>query len=282
PDTARVRIPATTANLGPGFDALGIALRLANTVTVSRNDAPPPEKMIAEAADRFFTAASLTPFPFAWEISGDVPRSRGLGSSVTVRLGILHSLNELTDRPLAPDAIYRLCADLEGHPDNAAPAAFGGFTVARRNNDYQRFRVTPDLNFVLLIPDFEVETEAARTVLPATIPFREAVTNVANTAAITAALASRNYPALAGCFEDHLHQPQRAALVPCLSAVLGAAREVGALGGWLSGSGSTVACVTLDDPDPIAEAMIHASGCPGARTVTTTADNRGVLILTPR
>lgn len=281
PNTARVRIPATTANLGPGFDSLGIALHLGNTVTVSRAPAPAPEAMITAATTAFFTEAKHDTFPFAWEITGDVPRSRGLGSSVTVRLGILHGLNELTNRPLSSDALYRLCARLEGHPDNAAPAAFGGFVVARKNADYQRFVVTPDLHFVLLIPDFEIETDAAREALPATIPFADAVANVANTSAVTAAFASSNYPALVGCFEDHLHQPHRANLIPCLPAVLTAAREAGALGGWLSGSGSTIACVTTADPRPVAIAMHAASDCPGATTVVTSADNEGVQILDP-
>ncbi len=279
PDTARVRIPATTANLGPGFDSLGIALQLGNYVTVSRSPDPSPEPMIHAAATAFFSDAGQQAFPFAWEISGDVPRSRGLGSSVTVRLGILHALNELTDRPLSADALYRLCARLEGHPDNAAPAAFGGFVVARKNADYQRFPVTADLHFVLLIPDFEIETDAAREALPTSIPFAHAVANVANTAAVTAAFASANYPALVGCFEDHLHQPHRANLIPCLPAVLTAARESGAFGGWLSGSGSTIACVTTADPAPVAAAMHSASNCPGAKTVITTADNSGVQIL---
>ncbi len=281
PDTARARIPATTANLGPGFDSLGIALQLSNTVTVSRATAPSPAPMIAAAATAFFAGTELDAFPFAWEITGDVPRSRGLGSSVTVRLGILHGLNEITDRPLSPDALYQICAQLEGHPDNAAPAAFGGFTVARKNSDYQRFPVTPDLHFVLLIPDFEIETDAAREVLPSSIPFAHAVANVANSAAITAAFASANYSALVGCFEDHLHQTPRTSLIPCLPAVLTAAREAGALGGWLSGSGSTIACVTTGDPSPVAAAIHAASGRTGATTVVTTADNSGVQILDP-
>ncbi len=280
--TARVRVPATTANLGPGFDSLGIALRLYNTVTVSRADTPATDAMIVAAANLFFETAGHASFPFSWKIRGAVPRSRGLGSSVTVRLGILHGLNELADRPLAPELLYRLCAQLEGHPDNAAPAAFGGFTVARSNGDYQRFRVASRLHFALLVPDFEIETDAARAALPATIPFADAVNNVANAAGITAAFASANYPALAGCFADTLHQPHRSSLIPCLDSVIAAAEKAGALGGWLSGSGSTIACLVENHSEAVAHAMKEASQLPDAHVLVTTADNQGVRVLPSR
>lgn len=277
-DSVRVRVPATSANLGPGFDALGVALRLANTVTVTRENVSSEDAMVAEAADAFFQAAEASAFPFSWKIRGSVPRSRGLGSSVTVRLGLLHGLNRLAGSPLDADAVYRLCAKLEGHPDNAAPAAFGGFTVARPDGSYQRFRVSPRAQFVLLIPDFEVRTADARKVLPSEIPFKDAVRSSANAAAVAAAFASGNYESLRGCFEDFLHEPYRAALVPGLRAIIAAGVTAGAVGGWLSGSGSTIASLTFQNPEAVADAMKSASGFEKAVTVITTADNRGVRI----
>lgn len=275
-DSVRVRVPATSANLGPGFDTLGVALRLANTVTVRRSASPATaDEMIQAAANQFFAAAGSDPFPFSWTIRGSVPRSRGLGSSVTVRLGILHGLNELAGQPLDPEALYRICADLEGHPDNAAPAAVGGFTVARPDGSFQRFRVSPRLQFVLLIPDFEVRTADARRVLPESIPFKDAVRSIANATSIAAAFASANYEALRGCFEDFLHEPFRAPLVPGLREIIAAGTAAGAIGGWLSGSGSTIACATLENPEAVAAAMKSASGFQNAVTVVTTADNRG-------
>ena len=161
-----LRIPATTANLGPGYDCLGVALRIYNRVTVRRGKpAAKPHPMAAKAASRFFETAEQKPFDFDWSITGDVPQSRGLGSSVTVRLGILHGLNELANCPLEREELFLLCSELEGHPDNAAPAEFGGFTVASMDGCLS-FDVSPDLAFVLLIPDFEVSTPAARKVLP--------------------------------------------------------------------------------------------------------------------
>jgi len=278
-DSVRVRVPATSANIGPGFDALGVALRLANTVTVHRSSKAAPDAMADEAASAFFGASKRKPFRFEWTILGDVPRSRGLGSSVTVRLGLLHGLNRLARAPLDDAALYHLCAKLEGHPDNAAPAAFGGFTVARADGSYLRCPVATRLKFVLLIPDFEVRTADARRVLPRQIPFADAVLSTANTAAITAAFFARDYEALsAGCFSDGLHQPYRAPLVPGLEKVIAAGVKAGAQGGWLSGSGSTIACVTLGDAQPVAAAMKKAFGSSSATIVTTTADNRGVTI----
>jgi homoserine kinase len=135
-----IRVPATSANLGPGFDCLGLALDLHNRVTVDRAGAGISDAMVGAAADAFFAAAGLPAFAYGWSIEADIPRSRGLGSSVAVRLGILHGLNELAGRPLDAGQVYLICAKLEGHPDNAAPAAFGGFAAARPDGTY--FAVT--------------------------------------------------------------------------------------------------------------------------------------------
>ena len=279
-----IRIPATTANLGPGYDCLGVALQISNRVTVrrvpTRGEADDGGSlMAAECASLFFEQSKAPLFPFAWSIAGEVPRSRGLGSSVTVRLGLLHGLNELAARPLNGAQLFALCAELEGHPDNAAPAAYGGFTVAG-GAQVARFAVAPELRFVLLIPDFEVSTPAARGVLPAELDRRAAAQSCANACRITAAFAAQNYAQLRGAFADQLHQPFREkALIPFLSKVIAAGEHAGALGGFLSGSGSTICCVTLEKADAIATAMFAASGNTGARTVIAQADNAGATIL---
>jgi homoserine kinase len=278
---AITRVPATTANLGPGYDCLGIALALANRVTVTRlaPEESPPEGMVRTAAERFFSETEVPAFPFAWSIAGDVPQSRGMGSSVTVRLGILHGLNELAGRPLDAFRIFMLCAELEGHPDNAAPAAFGGFAVSKPGVRPITTEVDESLHFVLLIPDFEVSTPEARKVLPAVLDRKKAVESCVNACRVTAAFLMRDYDALRGAFEDNLHQPHREALIPFLPAVIRAGEEAGALGGWLSGSGSTICCLTLDAPERVAEAMLAAANSPGARTVITRAENRGTIHL---
>ncbi|MFA7343957.1 MAG: homoserine kinase [Terrimicrobiaceae bacterium] len=275
----RVRVPASTANLGPGFDCLGIALRLYNTTTVRRGRGPAKGEMAGEAAALFFRESGIRRFAFHWEVEGSVPRSRGLGSSVTVRLGVLHGLNELAGRPLGRADIFRLCAMLEGHPDNAAPAAFGGFTISPPVGRLQRYKIGNGLRFALLIPGFEISTPSARRVLPGRIPLKDAVFSAGCAAAISAAFATGSYQDLAGCLDDRLHQPYREPLIPFLQPVIHAARKAGGLGGWLSGSGSTIACATLKNPEKIAGAMLAASDLDSAVAVVVGADNSGVRIL---
>jgi homoserine kinase len=270
-----VRVPASTSNLGPGFDCLGLGLRLYNTVTVSRVREQSPVPVILNAAARlFFKESGVTPFRFHGSITGHIPRSRGLGSSATLRAGALLALNRIAGDPLDRLAIFRLCARLEGHPDNSAPAIFGGFTVARQET-VQHFKVAPRLYFVLLVPELEIKTAAARKILPARIPRKDAVENCRNASAITAAFASRNYQALAGAFVDKLHQPFRARLLPFLPRVIAAAEKAGALGAFLSGSGSTIAALTLISPERVGAAMLAAARSKNARLIITTADNRG-------
>ena len=279
-----VRIPASTSNLGPGFDCMGIALALYNTMTVTRADGPlpvsPPHPMLEAAASLFFQRTGLAPFPFRWHVTGEVPPGRGLGSSVTLRIGVLAALDELTGRPLGRDGIFRLGHELEGNPDNAAPSTFGGFVLTDARGACFRFAVAPQLQFVLLIPALEILTGEARRVLPATISHRDAVINSGNACMITAAFATRQYEKLRGCFGDALHQPHRAHLVPGFHAIIAAGENAGALGGFLSGSGSTVCCVTLADPEAVAAAMLSAwPGPPEALVRITEADNDGLSFI---
>jgi homoserine kinase len=272
-----IRVPASTSNLGPGFDCLGIALRLYNFVTISRNGNGVGNSLNRAAAELFFRHAKKKPFPFSVSITGDVPHCRGLGGSATVRLGLLHGLNALAQSPLDRQRIFELTAHLEGHPDNAAPAEFGGFTVARFST-IQRFAVSLKLQFVLLIPDFEIATGKARRLLPARIPRKSAVASCGNACAITAAFASRKYDKLHGMFVDHLHQPYRKNLIPFFDDVINSGEKAGALGGFLSGSGSTIVCITLRAAKKVAAAMLRASRLTNTRTLITTADNSGARI----
>jgi homoserine kinase len=270
-----IRVPAGTSNLGPGFDCLGVALRIYNHITLARGPASRVPAIVSEAARLFFKCARCRPFSFSCSVAEEIPRSRGLGSSATVRLGVLHGLNRLTGSPLDRLSIFRLCAQLEGHPDNAAPASFGGFVIAH-GEKVERFEVSPRLHFVLLIPDLEIKTSAARRVLPSAFARTEAIENCANACAITAAFVSRNYEWLRGAFADHFHQPFRQKLIPFLPRVIAAAEKAGALGAFLSGSGSAICAVTLDDQHQVADAMLRAAKSTSARSIVTKADNRGV------
>jgi homoserine kinase len=186
-------------------------------------------------------------------------------------------LNELADRPLSRENLFELAAELEGHPDNAAPATFGGVNVVRPHTR-QRFAVAATLKVVLLIPDFEVRTADARALLPDRVRRVDAVESCGNACAIAAAFASGKYEKLRGVFEDKLHQPFRKPLVPFFDQVVTAAEKSGALGAFLSGSGSTIAAVTLGRARHVAHAMVAAAP-PSARIIITTTDNRGVRVV---
>ncbi len=282
-------VPGSSTNLGPGFDCLGVALDLYNRVRISRIDEgplQPPDPFCEDAVAAFFESAGVARFSVKWEIEGDVPISRGLGSSVTLRLGILEGLNRLSGSPLSLHGLFELCSLLEGHPDNAAPGAFGGFAVTNHSNRLLRFEVAPELKFVFLVPDHEIRTPDARIALPPRVTHRQAAENLANTALIAAAFASRNYDALNGLFVDHLHEPFRKPLIPGADDIIAAGSAAGALGGFVSGSGSALAC-PVHEKDPagtaasgVAEAM-KAAQQPGdnAQTLILCTDNRGLRVI---
>ena len=291
-----VRVPASTSNLGPGYDCLGVALGLHNSITVLRGRVPRSshERIVSDVAERFFKQTRRRAFSFSCSFLEQIPRCRGLGSSATVRLGILLGLNRLSGEPLDRFSLFRLCAESEGHPDNAAPATFGGFTVVgslhsgRRGDTphcgvptVQRFDVSRRLSFVLLVPELEIETARARSILPSKLSRVAAVENCANACAITAAFASQDYEKMRSAFSDNLHQPFRAKLIHFLPRVIAAAERAGALGAFLSGSGSAIAAVTLEAPEKIAAAMARAAAGP-VRTIITHADNRGAQVLPTR
>src|SRR5438874_11883154 len=234
--------------------------------------------MIRDTARKFFSAAQCKAFEFSCDIRGNIPIARGLGSSATVRLGVLHALNKIARTNLTRHELFTLCAELEGHPDNSAPASFGGFTLAR-GLETQHFNVSSELRFILLIPNFEIATSEARRLLPSKISRTDVVRNIANASAIATAFATRDYEKLRGCFVDYLHQPFRKKLVPFLENTIRSAERKGALGAFLSGSGSAICAITLRNPRKIAGAMMRASRRKGAGIIVTWADNQGVQVL---
>ena len=290
---AHVRVPASTSNLGPGFDSLGLALQLYNTITITRSESgKTTHGMIGETASAFFqkaTGGKIAPFGFEAKIDGDIPISRGLGSSVTVRLGVLMGLAELVrdSFPVTREQLLTLLIELEGHPDNAVPSFLGGFAVCAHASDdpadgfvYTRAEVKPELSFVTLVPELRLSTEAARALLPKQVPFRHAVENSQRTARIAAAFCTGDYTSLRGMFVDHLHQPYRQVLIPGFADILASAQTAGALGSFLSGAGSCLMALTLDNVEGISTAMLDAAkkhDLP-ARVIVLHADNDGARI----
>jgi len=256
---AVVRVPGSTSNCGAGFDTLGLALDVYNTVTVRRGgrgvrpararDAAGVD-MAQESARLFFARTGVEEFGFTFRIDGEVPISRGLGSSVTLRAGVVTALNELAGARLTRDDLCALVTQLEGHPDNATPAVIGGFVVARSDPHtgelagVVRKPIGRELCFVVVAPDQELETKKARGILPKEVPYFDAVKSVNSAAYVVAAILSGEYSRLRHAVCDFLHEPYRLPLIPGASAAISAGVAAGALTGWLSGSGSSVLCVT--------------------------------------
>jgi len=291
--SATVRIPGTTANLGSGFDTLGLAVALYNRATVRRRSdrrveitSPIAEEaragalaMLEEAAAAFFKKTHAQRFGVDLHLAGDVPIARGLGSSVTARLGCVAGLNALAGSPLDRQGLLEVVAALEGHPDNAAPAVFGGFTAAGFVGSEVRCIRVPlpsRIRLVTLIPHFEVSTPEARKRVPQTFSKADTIHILNRASLVTAAFTTGRLENLRGCFDDRIHQPYRAALIPGMDAILAAGVKAGAIGGWLSGSGSTLMCLALDNPEAIATAMQRKM--PKAAVHILKPDNAGLKL----
>jgi len=255
-----VQAPASTSNCGPGFDTLSIALTLYNFVRLTlREDSlissvggaeEGTQAMVEAAAHAFADAAGVKLGGFDYEIWGDVPQARGLGSSSTVRAGIVAGLNALYAGRLDQEAMIRLTTQLDNAPDNACAAFAGGFCIARVDFDtfaYRelvRFDLPESLVFVAVSPAYQVLTDDSRRVLPDSIPFKDVVRSTNSLAFLVGAFVSGEFTRLKGAVNDYIHQPYRELLNPFGRESIEAGCHVGALTGWLSGSGSTVVCVT--------------------------------------
>jgi homoserine kinase len=290
PKKALLRVPATSANLGPGFDCLGLALDLWAQFTLEARDAPvpPPDDpllgVVLDAAAAYYAAAAVEApagLSVAWQ--GDIPVARGLGASAVARAAGLVGANALAGGPLGLEALLPLGAALEHHADNIAPALFGGLQVAV----WEGQRVThvavplpPRLKVVLLVPERIMPTDESRRLLPSPVPRDDAVFNVGRVALLVAALAAGRLDLLDTATADRLHQPARAQLLPGMDQIMAAARRAGALCAYLSGGGSTIAAWTVEDEGRIADAMRRAADVAGSggRTIITKPSERGAEV----
>ena len=299
--SVHVSVPATSANLGPGFDSLGLALGLANelevrsaaetVVTVQGEGAgagrlPSGDRNVVVRAIRLaYEAAGRMPERWAVRCVNRIPPARGLGSSAAAWVGGIMAGNALLGAPLDRAAILRLAARAEGHPDNAAAAVYGGLTVASGDGDTVTaltLPVPPELVWVALIPDVTSATSEARAVLPATVPRSDAVFNVQRVALLLASLQVGRLDTLRVALDDRLHQPYRRRLFPWMPAVVEAARAAGALGCVLSGAGPSLLAVAASaaQGEAIATAMEKTLARAGVGGVARplTVDTRGAVV----
>lgn len=298
----KVRVPATSANLGPGFDSIGLALQLYNELNLSVAAGPGPAVEITgegssllprdgshlslKAADALFQAAGLTPPPWKLLQHNRIPPASGLGSSAAAIVGGLFAASAFLPEQPSRERLLELAIALEGHPDNVAPALFGGMLICgRKGGRWRTHRILPSekLQLQVALPDFPFPTDEARRVLPEQIMRNDAVFNLGRTAALTAALLTGDEEPLSWAVDDRLHQPYRLPLIPGAEAALAAARRAGAGAAALSGAGPSIIAFWFErgSSDPRGESIAaalqgaFAGAGIGCRIISTTTDHCG-------
>ncbi|BBH19270.1 homoserine kinase [Paenibacillus baekrokdamisoli] len=254
-----VKVPASTANLGPGFDTLGMALSLYFWIEMSGSTngdtsinlygdglngiARDKSNLIYKVAQLVFNEAGVSLPELSISMYSDIPLTRGLGSSASAIVGALVAANALIGGPLSDDNLFQLATKLEGHPDNVGASLFGGIVISAWDGTRAaKVRLEPhsQLEVLVAIPAFQLSTEKARHALPTQITMKDAVFNLGCSSLLVAALASGQLDLIPFAMRDRLHQPYRAALIPGMAEILDNATEHGALGAALSGAGPTL------------------------------------------
>ena len=303
-NTVRVQVPATSANCGPGFDCLGLALNLYNIFRFTPDEnaseytytfegfgadilraEDPKKNLIGFAMDQVFATAQ-EPIRYGHITSETlIPPSRGLGSSSTAIVWGLLLANALVKHPLSKEELLVIANRMEGHPDNVAPAIYGNLCCATglKNKVLNTvISIPPELHFAVVVPEVMVSTEYARSVLPNHIPFKEAVQNVSHASLFVTSLITHQLSNLSVALDDNLHVPYRKTLIPHCDEVFEAAKVAGAYGATISGSGSTlIAYVDKTHVQEVAKAMgaVFTANEIENKIYCLEADTTGALII---
>lgn len=285
----RVTVPATSANLGPGLDSLGLALGLYARFDVALQvgglaitGCPAAYANQDNLVYRAYSAAlahrGQAPGGLRLHIQSDIPTARGLGSSAACVVAGIQAANALHHLGLTLEEQLALATALEGHPDNAAPALYGGLRVSLMAEGQVLSLpapVHPDLRFLVLVPDFELSTSQARAALRPLVSLQDAVYNLSHAALLLRALETGSPVHLRAAMRDRLHQPARLALIPGGQALMDAAMARGALGCCLSGAGPSLLCLYTDQGFPHTMNAHINSGCPAWRALPLRLCDRG-------
>ena len=290
-----VTVPATSANMGPGFDSIGIALNLYNKFSMEEHDGidissvngeniPNDEtNLVYQCAKRVYDICGKPLTGLRLIEDCNIPQTRGLGSSSACTVAGLLGANALLGNPLRQENIIDLAAAIEGHPDNSTPAILGGFCTSLLEYGKVwsvRVPIADKVDFVAFIPNFELSTEKARGALPQTIPHHDAVFNLARAALLTGSLVTGDLHNLKVAAGDCLHQPYRFGLIPDGEEVVRSAKGLGALGAFLSGAGPTIiAMVDKQDQTYYSRAcMYFADRFPNWTPVLLSCDEVGATV----
>jgi len=294
----KIRVPATSGNLGPGFDTIGMAFELYNYIyfdfipkgleieisgegvnEISREE----DNIVYQAALKVFEKVNFQPEGIKIILENNIPITRGLGSSASIIVGGMVGANEISGRHLSDNEILKMAVDMEGHPDNVAPALFGGITAAvngLKSVDYIKIFPPKDLHAIVAIPDFQLSTKVARQVIPTMIDRSDAVFNIGRTSLMIGALLKGDLTLFGKMMEDRLHQPYRMSLIPGMRDVFNDAKKAGAISVAISGAGPTLIAFVVGDGEKVAKAMSEAFSKHkiDSQTLDLHPDNNGVII----
>lgn len=307
-----VKVPATTANIGPGFDSLGMALPLYNTITIeetvlpgtgieinvmadsdsidqlSLDNVPTDENSIVyRAIELLYNSIGQTPSELKINIQSNIPVARGLGSSSSVIVGALIAANELLGRPADEVALLSIACEIEGHPDNITPAIVGGLVISSQEDDgsviYRKLEWPQDWKITVCVPDFELSTDIARSVLPESVPMKDAIFNLKRMAMFVQAVNTQDSELMKLALQDKLHQPYRMKLVPGLDKIMDNLKHFdNVLGVVLSGAGSSILIISeKNDLDKIRNIVkdTWAEQNIKCNLKTVTIENKGATII---
>ena len=280
-----VKVPATTANLGPGFDSLGLALPIFNIITVEETIMPgtgieiniidetheqdiisiPTDEnnIVYKAIELLYNSIGQTPSELKITIKTQIPIARGLGSSAAVIVGGLLAANELLGRPADEAALLSIATEIEGHPDNITPAVVGGFVISSQEEDgsiiYSKINWPKDWNITVCIPDYELSTSIARSVLPEEVPMKDAIFNLKHTAMLVQAVNTHDEKLMKAALDDRLHQQYREKLIPGLKEIKQALKhEENVMGVVISGAGPSILVISHgNNLDKIRQTVSH-------------------------
>lgn len=241
----KVYVPATTANIGPGFDSLGIALNLYNAYELcDPKNYKAPRTLADDAFQKYFTALDKKVPPLCVRIvETTIPISRGLGSSASLIVGGLLLANQYNHNALTDEELLNLATEIEGHPDNVAPALLGGLVIStvREGKVYcQKVALSETLDFVTFIPPYESSTSEARQLLPDLYPKAEVIYNISRVALLVSSLMTENYHNLSESLEDKLHEPYRKDTIPDYAPIKALKQLPDIYGSFISGAGPTM------------------------------------------
>lgn len=280
-----VRVPASSANLGPGFDTLGLALNLYLEATIQESHGLPSVQVFGEGRDylqenpdqnlmlkalRLFYERLNRPFPdLSIMMNSQIPVARGLGSSAAAVVAGLCAANVLSRQDASIGQLLELALELEGHADNIVPALMGGLNcvmIYQGRVYHQMVDLPDDLNIVLAVPDFTLATEKARGVLPETVPLKDTVSNLQRACFLLAGLFNRNTQHMEKAMDDMIYQPLRKQLIPGFDRVMQGARQAGALGAALSGAGPSVLAFCRQEGELVGRAMQDGFSSAGVKS----------------